>query len=110
MAAAHTGVAKNAGRSTRRWKAIRLEFRAKCEREQAKCWLCSPGAIDYAIKDTSDDAVWEPDHIYPVSTHPERAEDPANLRASHRGCNRRRGNKWTPPSLGVLSREWFASD
>jgi len=100
--------AKSAGRSTRRWReVIRPAFKAQCEAEQAPCWLCGR-PIDYSVTDIYDDAVWEPDHFYPVSTHTEHGDDPANLRASHRGCNRARGNKKAANLLGTTSRDWFA--
>jgi 5-methylcytosine-specific restriction endonuclease McrA len=72
------------------------------------CWLDNQ-PIDYTIIDPHHDGVWEPDHYWPVSTHPQFAEDPANLRASHRECNRNRGNEQHMPSLGTLSRDWFGT-
>jgi len=101
-----TGVAKNAGRSTRAWKILRKSFYEECKAADRPCWLCTH-PIDYGLVDTTDDRIFEPDHVYPVSLYPERAEDRENLRASHRGCNRRRGNDKTPLSIGILSRDWF---
>lgn len=97
------------GQTSRRWKTvIRPQFRRQCATESANCWLCTH-PIDYTITDTTDDDVWEPDHFYPRSTHPQLAEDPANLRASHRGCNRVRGNKQHSDlhGLGTPKRNWF---
>lgn len=97
------------GQTSRRWReVIRPQFKAKCTEEQAPCWLCGM-PIDYTITDIHDDAVWEPDHLYPRSTHPQHAEDPGNLKASHRGCNRTRSNKLHVTGLGTLSRQWFTA-
>lgn len=98
-----------ATRGTRRWREkIRPMFRIECASEGAPCWICRQ-PIDYTITDITDDDVWEPDHVYPVSTHPDLYEDPSNLRASHRGCNRHRSNKHhaAVDGLGSLTREWF---
>jgi len=96
------------GNSSRRWRTkIRPTFRALGVKDQAACWLCGQ-PIDYTITDINDDAVWEPDHLFPRSTHPQLAEDPGNLRHSHRGCNRTRGNKTTLVGLGTLTRNWLA--
>jgi len=96
------------GNSSRRWRTkIRPAFRAQGVEHEAPCWLCGQ-AIDYTITDIHDDGVWEPDHLYPRSTHPHLAEDPGNLRHSHRGCNRTRGNKLHVTGLGNLTRDWLA--
>lgn len=96
-------------RSTRRWREkIRPQFRTKCAEEHAPCWICNQ-PIDYTISDATDDEVWEPDHVHPVSTHPHLYEDPANLRASHRACNRQRSNKHhtAVDGIGTPTRVWF---
>lgn len=98
------------GKTSRRWREkIRPQFRAQCAKEHAACWLCTH-SIDYAITDPNDDEVWEPDHLYPRSTHPELAEDPGNLRASHRACNRVRSNKQHTElhTLGTPKKNWFS--
>lgn len=96
------------GNSSRAWRTkIRPTFRGQGVKEQAPCWLCGQ-SIDYTITDITDDAVWEPDHLYPRSTHPHLAEDPGNLRHSHRGCNRTRSNKLSINGLGKRSRNWLA--
>jgi hypothetical protein len=97
-----------AGRSSRAWKALRARLRREAEDRFAQgeaviCWLCS-FEIDMTITDEHDPAVWEPDHMFPVSTHPDLAEDPANIRDSHRRCNQGRGNARPENDLGVLSR------
>lgn len=99
--------AKHVGRATRNWKKVRGIFRTRCEAERSPCWLCGQ-EIDYSITDWTVDDVWEPDHFFPRSTHPDKAEDPTNLRPSHRGCNRLRGNgDGNILPLGTLSRDWF---
>ena len=63
------------------------------------CWLCNQH-IDMTIEDIYDDEHFEPDHVFPVSTHPELAADPDSVRPSHRGCNRERGNNMEGLGLG----------
>lgn len=53
-----------------------------------------------------NDEAFELDHLHPVSTHPELVKDPANFRASHRECNRNRGNKKAINKIGIPSRRW----
>lgn len=72
--------------------------------QRKPCWICTQ-PIDYDAPPNHPDS-FEPDHYYPVSTHPHLANDPANLRASHSKCNRSRGNK--PPEQGIWlqAEEW----
>jgi len=93
-------------RSSRRYQLLREQFKQDCWAEDARCWLC-PFPIDYSAGQYEEDA-FELDHYYPVSTHPELAEDPSNFRASHRRCNQVRGN--APPVVEVdrTSEDWFA--
>ena len=82
-----------ATRATRRWREkIRPAFRKQCAAENAPCWICTQ-PIDYSITAIDHPEVWEPDHVYPFSTHPQLYEDMGNLRASHRACNNQRGNR-----------------
>lgn len=97
------------GQTSRRWREkIRPQFRDQGVRDNEPCWLCGQ-PIDYTNTDPHDDNTWEPDHFYPRSTHPQFAEDTANLRHSHRGCNRTRGNKQHTEihGLGTLTRNWW---
>lgn len=80
-------------------------FRARCEEEHARCWLCGQ-PIDYAAPVGHVDS-FELDHFYTVSAHPELQEDPANFRPAHMLCNRQRGDGPPMPSLGSLSRNWL---
>jgi 5-methylcytosine-specific restriction endonuclease McrA len=97
-------MAKHAGRSTRRFKELRRAFKDLARREQRPCWLCGM-AIDYELPHDHPDA-FSLDHRFPVSTHPHLAEDPAGFEASHSRCNKSRGNRAQPLSLGTRSRNW----
>lgn len=94
------------GQTSRRYRKLRRAFRAEGEAAQAPCWICRM-PIDYAIP-WPDEESWELDHLYPRSTHPQHAEDPANFRHSHRRCNGQRGNTTTITSIGTPSRQWIA--
>lgn len=93
------------GLTSRRYRQLRADFRDTCAEDQTPCWLCSM-PIDYDIP-WPDDEAFELDHLYPRSTHPQHAEDPANFRASHRACNNKRGNKMPTGGLGNLGRQWL---
>lgn len=75
--------------------------------EIVTCWLCNQ-PIDMTIIDRLDDEFYEPDHVFPISTHPELGADPDNLRDSHRGCNRERGSEMEGLGLGWTSEDWEA--
>ena len=75
--------------------------------ETIVCWLCNQ-PIDMTIADPFDDGVFEVDHVYPVSTHPELADDPDNLRDSHRACNSERSNTMEAVNIGWTSMDWEA--
>lgn len=94
--------------SSRRFKQLRTKFRQECETENHPCWLCSqPIDYDAAFDDYANDDRFELDHYYPVSTHPELEEDPANFRPSHAGCNNAKSNRTVTGTLaGTLSRDW----
>lgn len=90
-----------AGRSSRAYRAAKAAMKAaRCQ----PCWLCGQ-AIDYDAPPQSPDS-FEPDHLFPVSTHPELADDPGNLIQSHSQCNRARGNG--DPFVPVMktTRQW----
>lgn len=93
-------------KTTRNMQKLKTAFKAECAEADASCWLCGQ-PIEYEPLDNTDPSRFELDHYYPVSTHPQHAEDPANFRASHAECNRRRGNKAPAPGLGSLSRQWY---
>lgn len=97
-------MANSSPRQTRRFVALRKEFRLLSEAIDEPCWLCGR-RIDYLLRDADD--AFELDHYFPVSTHPDLVEDPANFRAAHRSCNRARGNRAPRAGLGTTSRRWL---
>lgn len=97
---------------SRRYRVMKKAFREKCASENARCWICGH-SIDYRIpyKDpvtgfVNQDA-FQLDHLYPRSTHPEMAEDPANFRPSHGSCNNKRSNKLSMTGIGQTTRSWI---
>lgn len=98
-------------RNTARMRALRVSFRAECEAEDARCWICN-FPIDYSLPPNSkavpySEYAHELDHYVPVSVDPTLYEDRANFRASHAGCNRARGNRKPLPAIGAVTRDWF---
>lgn len=94
--------------TTRNMQAQKIRYRKQCAATNEACWICQQ-EIDYDANwdDYANQNRFELDHFYPVSTHPEHQEDPANFRASHAGCNRARSNKDPEPPLGRQSRQWY---
>lgn len=102
--------------SSRRMKKLRAEFfeegRAASRSvdpatvASSFCWLCGE-AIDYTIPAGSAPYAHELDHFYPVSTHPELQEDPANFRHSHQLCNQQRGAGSPSVDLGEQVAPWW---
>ncbi len=88
------------GRSTRRFKRLAAIVRKR----KRPCSRCGQ-RIDYTLGSEHPDS-FTVEHLKPLSTHPELAEDLDNLDAAHRRCNSSRGNRDAPPSLGVTSRQW----
>jgi 5-methylcytosine-specific restriction endonuclease McrA len=97
-------VSAQRGRNTSNYKRLQKAFHRQCMAENARCWLCWQ-PIDYMLP-SDEPFAFSVDHMHPVSTHPELAEDIRNFRPSHLDCNVRRGNR--PPSLdlGSPSRAW----
>lgn len=91
-------------RNSPRYLKMRDRFRARCQEIGACCHLCGQ-YVDYDIPAGEVDS-FEVDHFYPVLTHPEMYEDPANFRASHKQCNSQRGAADVKPTLGQLSEAW----
>src|SRR5690606_21041443 len=97
-------VAKHAGRSTRRYKKLKAQFRAQCTERKATCHLCDQ-EIDYSLE-YPDPESFTLDHLYPVSQYPELSEDPGNFRASHAKCNWNRStDKAQGSGLGQRTRD-----
>ena len=98
-------MAARPGRDGRPWRTLASRFERECREAGEACWICGQ-PIDYEADATVHPDAFQPDHYYPVSTHPELALDPANLRASHRSCNVARGDGPPPLGLGRTSRSW----
>lgn len=94
-------------RSDSRYIKLIRQFRDECEEVRAECWLCPPGAgvIDYSLPANHPES-FSADHAKPVSTYPELAMDPLNLRPSHLICNQRRGNEEPHLDIGTPSEAW----
>lgn len=99
-----TSTSKYAGRSTRRYKTLRAEFKRTCKARNTPCWLCG-NPIDYTL-DNNHPEVFNVDHAIPRSHRHDLAEDPRNFRASHKVCNERRGNQHPTIDLGQPSESW----
>ena len=98
------GLPKGYGRTTRRYRRLRQDFKAQCAAHNLPCWLCGQ-PIDYTAKPGLPDA-FNLDHALPRDTHPELAEDPGNFRASHETCNKVRGTRTAVGTVGAQSRVW----
>ncbi len=101
---------KSAGRAGHRWRTIKTEFKARCRAVDASCWLCDGklGPIDYDAE-PNEPLGFEADHYHPVSTHPNLANDPTNLRPSHVTCNRTRRNAPAPEPSPQQPKAWKKS-
>ena len=93
------------GRTTQTWRRLRKQCFERDKANRAKCHICG-GDIRYDVKPSSTPDSWEPDHRHSVKTHPELAEVPENILASHARCNRMKGAKAGISNLGTRSREW----
>lgn len=91
--------------NTSKWQRIRRIAWDRDRRARAPCHICG-GRIDYSIPASSAPHAWEPDHIVPYAQNPDLELDLCNIAASHRECNRRRGNGAHDNDLGRRSRIW----
>lgn len=84
--------------STRRYKAMRRQFRLDCERGHAPCSRCG-ARIDYSL--TTGAWRFEVDHYLAASTHGHLFWSRENWRPIHKVCNQQKGNKapetWVKP-------------
>jgi hypothetical protein len=88
----------NRGRSTRAWRRLQAAQRAR----RLPCFHCGQ-PIDYDLTWPHPQS-FSADHLKPVATHPELAEDPGNLVSSHLLCNQVKGaDAHFSPVLGALS-------
>lgn len=88
-----------------RWLLIRKQAFDRDRVTGAPCWICGK-QIDYSLGYSSCNEAYEADHYVPIDTHPELEYDLANIRASHRSCNRSRQTRAGIDLLGNPSRNW----
>lgn len=92
-------------RQSQAWRNLSKRCYERDKAIDARCWLCH-GRIDYSVKPSSTPESYEPDHYFPVDSHPELALVPENIRPSCRSCNRARRNKAGVDNIGNRSRMW----
>ena len=89
-----------------RWPYVRRLAWDRDRKNRAVCHICGQ-PINYFLEPSSCDDAWEPDHIIPVAKAPELELDLNNIKASHRRCNRSRGDGTNGENvLGMQSRIW----
>ena len=92
-------------RSTR-WPYIRRMAWDRDRKAKAPCHICGE-PIDYFVQPSSTPDSYEPDHIVPVHMRPDLELDLNNIKASHRRCNRQRGDGTNGTNvIGQRSRIW----
>ncbi len=88
------------------WPKVRQLAWNRDRKVRAVCWICGQ-PIDYSVKPSSTDQSWEPDHVQPVAKRPDLELDLNNIKASHKACNRARGDGTNGENaLGQQSRIW----
>lgn len=93
------------GRSSR-WQYIRKLAWKRDRDAKAVCHICGL-PIDYFLAPSSTPEAYEPDHVIPVSKRPDLELDLNNIAASHRRCNRSRGDGTNGEcTVGMHSRIW----
>lgn len=92
-------------RSTPQWKRLRKQCYERDKAANAECWI-GHHPINYNAKPSSTPDSYEPDHYYPVATHPELALMPENVRPACKACNRARQTKAGVDNIGNRSRRW----
>lgn len=94
-------MSENAGRRGKRWQRLKANLRM----ERRPCCLCGQ-PIDYSLA-WPDPGSFSVEHLRPWSLDPAGREDPANLGASHLGCNSSRQTKEIGEvTLGDTSESW----
>ena len=89
-----------------RWKYVRRMAWDRDRKNRAPCHICGQ-PINYFLQPSSCDEAWEPDHVVPVAKAPELELDLNNIKASHRRCNRSRGDGTNGENvIGMQSRVW----
>lgn len=98
-------IAKHAGRSTRRFKALSLRTKRDWKAKNLPCCECHT-PIDWTL-DHNDRMAPTTAHHRSVATHPELAEDPANIKGiAHRVCNSKAGTGEGLGDRGTTSHDW----
>lgn len=97
------GVTQAHGLDHRQWRKLSAQFRYHCAQLRQPCWLCR-SAIDYRLR--TGPWCFETDHYRPRATHPHLMFVWANLRASHRTCNRARQAKAVEPESDWVQPSW----
>ena len=92
-------------RHSAEWRKLSKRCYLRDKARNAKCWICGE-AIDYEAKPSSTPDSYEPDHYFPVASHPELALVPDNIRPATKRCNRARRNKAGITDLGKRTRDW----
>lgn len=89
-----------------RWPYVRRLAWERDKRSRAACHICQQ-PIDYTLEPSSCPEAWEPDHIIPVARDRSKELDLSNIKASHKRCNRARGDATKGENeLGMRSRIW----
>ena len=89
-----------------RWPYIRAQAWNRDKKARAVCHICGE-PIDYFVPPSSTPDSYEPDHIIPVHMRPDLELDITNIKASHRRCNRQRGDGTNGTNIiGERSRKW----
>lgn len=89
-----------------RWPYVRRMAWDRDRKHRAACHICGQ-PINYFLQPSSCDDAWEPDHVIPVAMAPDLELDLNNIKASHRRCNRARGDGTNGENvLGMQSRVW----
>ena len=89
-----------------RWPYIRAQAWNRDKKARAVCHICNE-PIDYFVPPSSTPDSYEPDHIIPVHMRPDLELDLTNIKASHRRCNRQRGDGTNGTNvIGERSRKW----
>lgn len=89
-----------AGRSSAAYRKGRAELKAA----RRPCYHCGQ-PIDYRLE-WPDPGSFSADHLQSRKRHPELADDPANLVASHLRCNQSKGQGDAKLGLGNRSEEF----
>lgn len=92
-------------KNTSKWQRVRRLAWDRDRKARAVCHICGE-PIDYSLPASSAPRAWEPDHLVPYAKNPNLELDLCNIGASHKECNRRRGNGTHDNDIGMRSRLW----